>query len=213
VLLVRGIDCRDQFLRPLEKAVKESGVKEVRFASYLPRHGEVGIDKIAAQIAEAALKLKEETESDKIDIVGFSMGALASRYFIQRLGGKDYVRKFVSISGPHNGTYAGYLRFFHRGVRDMWPTSDLIRDLNTDEDPWGDVHVYSFYTPFDWIVVPASTAILRNSVEVKSFRVALHHQMVKDPHVLSEVIKVLRKPHKAKGSLADNDIAKIVGSS
>ena len=43
--------------------------------------------------------------------------------------------------------------------------SDLIRDLNSDEDPWGDVLVYSFYTPYDWIVVPASTAILRNSVD------------------------------------------------
>src|SRR5688572_1494638 len=85
VLLVRGIDCRDQFLRHLEKAVRAGGVREVRYASFTPHFGQVGIDEIAAQIAEAALKLKQDTKADKIDIVGFSMGALASRYFIQRL--------------------------------------------------------------------------------------------------------------------------------
>lgn len=196
VLLVRGIDCRDQFLRHLEKAVKAGGIHEVRYASYSPHFGQAGVDEIAAQIAEAALKLKEETGAEKIDVVAFSMGALASRYFIQRLSGKNFVRRFISLSGPHNGTYAAYLRsFIHKGVRDMLPGSEIINDLNSDDDPWGNVQVYSFYSPYDLIVFPATTAILKNSKDVKSFQVALHHQMVKDPVVLSEVVKVLKKPH------------------
>lgn len=215
VLLVRGIDSTDNILRPLEKALLESGVNHVKSASYTPRFGQVGIDEIAVQIAEAALKLKQDTKSDQVDVVGFSMGALASRYFIQRLAGKKYVRKFISISGPQNGTYAGYVRAFQKGVRDMLPGSELIEDLNRDIDPWGDVEVYSFYTPYDLIVFPAKSAVLKKSAEVKQFEVTLHHQMVKDPAVLSEVVRVLKQHRKLERptAIAEHEVLKGVNPS
>ena len=201
VLLVRGIDSSDRFLQHLEKAIKDDGFKNVSYASFGPRFGWSGLREIGAEIAEAARKLKAETKAEKIDVVAFSMGALASRYFIQRLKGKEFVRKFISISGPQNGTYMGYFRVFQQGIRDMLPGSDLINDLQSDLDRFGDVQVFSYYTPYDIIIVPSDSSILKESAEVKSFQVALHHQMVKDPVVLKEVVRDLKKPHAAKSSM------------
>lgn len=201
VLLVRGIDSSDRFLQHLEKALKDDGFKDVRYASFGPRFGWSGLRPIGAEIADAARKLKAETNAKKIDVVAFSMGALASRFFIQRLKGKEYVRKFINISGPQNGTYMGYFRFWQQGIRDMLPGSDLINDLKCDKDPFGDVQVYSYYTPYDIIIVPSTSSILKESVEIKSFDVALHHQMVKDPLVLKEILVDLKKPYLAKSAI------------
>lgn len=191
VLIVRGIDCSDRYMQYIESAIKDSGVRHVSYASFTPRFGGASLDKIAAQIEEAATQLQTQTGSDKIDVVAYSMGALASRYYIQRLKGHEDVRKFVSISGPHNGTFMAYFRYFQEGVRDMVPGSALLNDLNSDVDPFPNTEVYSFYTPYDFIVPPASS-ILKGS-EVKSFQVALHQQMVRDPEVIKAVVSVLQK--------------------
>jgi len=202
VLLVRGIDSSDRFLKHLEKAIRDGGFEDVRYASYGPRFGWASLRQIGSEINEAARKLKNDTGAEKIDVVAYSMGALASRYFIQRLKGKEIVRKFISISGPHEGTYMGYFRAFQQGVRDMLPGSSFLDDLNSDRDPFGDIQVFSYYTPYDVIIVPASSSILKGSAEVRKFDVAMHHQMVKDPHVLKAVVQDLKKPHVAPSMIA-----------
>jgi triacylglycerol lipase len=194
VLLVRGLASRNNSLRPLKKSLREHGIREIEFGSYEPYLGEKSVKHAAEQIAEAVKQLLVKYKAKQVDIVGFSMGALSARYYIQRLGGKEVVRKFISISGPHKGTYTAYLPQFLTGIIDMRPNSELINDLGQDADPWGKVLVYSFYTPYDLIVIPASSGILPGSVEVKSYQVALHHLMLKDTEVMHDVARVLMEP-------------------
>jgi triacylglycerol lipase len=114
-----------------------------------------------------------------------------SRYWIQRLGGRARVRRFVSISGPHAGTANAYALPF-AGVRDMRPGSALLTDLARDADPWGEVEVHCFWTPFDLMVVPARSAILPGARTVQRFPVAMHRWMLTDARVISAVRDVLR---------------------
>ena len=64
------------------------------------------------QVDDAAKRIMKATKAPRLDIVGFSMGALASRHYIQRGAGKQRVRRFVSISGPHAGTLTAYTTAF-----------------------------------------------------------------------------------------------------
>ncbi len=195
VLLIRGLDHRDVALRPLQEKLQNEGFANVRVAAFTPRHGTESIELVAKQAEEVAQQLMKDTGSKQIDVIGFSMGALAARYVIQRLGGKTFVRKFISISGPQLGTWSAYVRMFHVAVREMAPNSNFLKDLERDKDPFGKVELYSFYTPYDIIVFPAKNSILPNST-VKSFHVTLHHQMLKDPEVLDAVVHALREgPH------------------
>ena len=66
-----------------------------------------------------------------LDLVGFSMGGIVSRYYIQRLGGIERVQRYVNISAPNNGTWTAYL-LSRLGCVQMRPESEFLRDLNRD---------------------------------------------------------------------------------
>ena len=48
-------------------------------------------------------EILNDTGSEKIDLVGHSMGGLSSRYYIKFLDGLDKVDGYVSIGSPHHG--------------------------------------------------------------------------------------------------------------
>ena len=191
VLLVHGIFSEEYILQPLQEILRKHGVVRQAVVPHECYFGQCGLKNVAELIQQAAVNLQKKHQVSQINIVAFSMGALATRYMIQRLGGKEFVHKFVSISGPHDGTYVAYFPQFLTGMGDMRPGSDLIEDLKKDLDPFGKVQVYSIYTPYDLIVIPNTSAILPGSVEIRSFPVALHHQMLKHEDVLSAVVHML----------------------
>ena len=195
VLLVRGMLTGNSILDPVKRRLEAKGFI-VDYALYQCRVGETSLIGAAKEIEISAKKLMEETKSDQVDVIGFSLGAIAARYFIQRLDGKKMVRKFISIAGPHHGTYLAYVAPFLVGIREMMPGSAFINDLNADMHPWGPVEVYSLYTPYDAIVIPAHHSILPHSHHVKKFQVTFHHQMIKDKEVLDYVADVLKQPYR-----------------
>ena len=120
MLLVHGINDDARSLAPLADGLTRAGFQDVQRVELKPNDGAAPICVLAEQVAEAARSLHARTGSARIDVVAFSMGALVSRYYLQRLEGRDHVRRFVSISGPHAGTLMGWLRA-NPGARDMRP--------------------------------------------------------------------------------------------
>lgn len=59
--------------------------------------------RFAAQLAQTVDDVRRTTGSSKVDIVAFSMGALAGRLYLTQ-GGTSYVQSFVSISGANHGS-------------------------------------------------------------------------------------------------------------
>ncbi|WNG56993.1 alpha/beta fold hydrolase [Archangium gephyra] len=189
VLLVHGIDDDARTLAPLADALARAGFQDVRIIELKPNNGDAPISVMAEQVAGAAASLRALTGHARIDVVGFSMGALVSRYYLQRLEGRNHVRRFVSISGPHAGTLTGWLRA-NPGARDMRPNSELLRGLATDEAPFGDVQVFSLWTPLDLMIIPARSSQLTGARE-RTFPVMLHPLMLRDGRVLRSVEEAL----------------------
>ncbi len=198
MLLVHGIFIDETIFEPLQASLLQHGFVRQAAVPHQCYFGQCSLKELAVEIHKSALELQKKYQVSQINVVAFSMGALAVRYMIQRLGGKEFVHKFVSISGPHEGTYIAYPFPFLAGMSDMQPGSDLIEDLRKDLDPFGKIQVYSFYTPYDAIIFPSSSAIIKGSVQIKSFEVALHHQMLKHQDVLSEVVHALDEPPQDK---------------
>jgi triacylglycerol lipase len=189
-LLVHGIWNTGENFARMCAALEAAGIAPTRAIDLAPNDGRASIATLAEQVDAAAQRLAGEAGPSRIDVVGFSMGALVSRYWIQRLGGRARVRRFVSISGPHAGTASAYALPF-AGVREMRPGSSLLADLARDADPWGDVEVHCIWTPYDLMVFPARSAILPRARTVKRFPVAMHRWMVTDARVISAVRDVL----------------------
>ncbi|WNG24629.1 alpha/beta fold hydrolase [Cystobacter fuscus] len=189
VLLVHGIDDDARSLAPLADGLTRAGFQDVHRVELKPNNGAAPISVLAEQVAEAANRLRARTGHARIDVVAFSMGALVSRYYLQRLKGRNHVRRFVSISGPHAGTLMGWLRA-NPGARDMRPGSELLRGLAADESPFGDVQVFTLWTPLDLMILPARSSQLAGARE-RTIPVVLHPLMLRDERVLRSVREAL----------------------
>jgi len=61
-------------------------------------------------VREAALLLQQHIEamapgSAPVDVLGFSMGGVIARTWIQQLGGQRRTRRFISLGSPQQGTW------------------------------------------------------------------------------------------------------------
>jgi triacylglycerol lipase len=185
VLLVHGIwDAGERFDR-MRSALEEAGLADVRTIDLSPNDGSGLIEELASQVESAARDLEAP-----FDVVGFSMGALVTRYWVQKLGGKERARRFVSISGPHAGTMTAFA-MAKAGVRQMRPKSALLSELDADPDPWGRCEVHTLWTPYDLMIVPARSSRLSRAAYDHCLPVPLHRWMITHPRAIKTVISIL----------------------
>jgi triacylglycerol esterase/lipase EstA (alpha/beta hydrolase family) len=196
VLLVHGIDDDASAFDVMRARLEREGWAHVHAISLVPNDGSEGVPVLARQVAREAEALRARTGAQRVDVVGFSMGALVTRYWLQMHDGRRRVRRFISISGPHAGSQLAWLRR-GKGLRQMRPQSRLLRYLESDRRPWGEVEVHSFWTPWDLTIFPASSSRLRGASE-RTFPVLLHPWMISDGRVLDAVVEVLGSPAVAR---------------
>ncbi len=187
VLLVHGIWDTGAKLGPIARALSAAGAPATDAITLSRTDGSAPLLELGREVAAAA-----EALGPRVDLVGFSMGALVCRAYVQRLGGRERVRRFVSIAGPHAGTiWARSAGPRARGVRDMRPGSPLLRDLAGDADPWGEVEVHTLWTPFDLMIVPPRSSRLPRAKSETTLPIALHRWLVTDPRAIAHVVHVL----------------------
>ncbi len=156
----------------------------------IPNNGDLRLDKLAVQVADYVAKSFHPEQP--LDVIGFSMGGMVSRYYIQRLGGIERVQRFISIAAPNKGTLTGYLS--HRlGCMQMRPDSEFIRDLNRDCAMLGRLNFTVMWTPFDLMIVPANSSQMPVGKEV-TLPVRLHSWMLADERCLKAVVAALSEP-------------------
>lgn len=159
-----------------------------------PNDGSLGLDSLAKQLAEYISETFDPQQA--IDIVGYSMGGIVSRYYVQRLGGINRVQRFITISSPHKGTLTAYSLPLP-GYLDMRPDSGLLRDLNQDLTVLKRINFTSMWTPFDMMILPSHSSQMPVGKEVK-INVMLHRQMVTDSQSINALLEELKAPIKNK---------------
>jgi triacylglycerol esterase/lipase EstA (alpha/beta hydrolase family) len=189
VLCVHGIWDTAAVFSSMKDALLQRGWGNVHAIDLSPNDGSAEISDLAEQVGAAAEALGR---GGPLDLIGFSMGALVSRYWLQKLGGREKVRRFISISGPHRGTLTAMLSS-KPGAVQMRPNSPLLEGLFADPDPWGRCEVHAFWTPFDLIILPAGSSALPSARERK-FNVPLHPMMLNSREVIGAVADVLGAP-------------------
>jgi triacylglycerol lipase len=152
-----------------------------------PNSGDAKLELLAQQVADLVDRIFPPDQP--IDLLGFSMGGLVSRYYIQRLGGIDRVQRFISVSAPHNGTVAAYFTT-RAGCVQMRPNHQFIQDLNSDVGRLQQLDITSIWTPFDLMILPASSSQLGFGTDI-SLPVLNHANMVFDRRTLDEIVKAL----------------------
>jgi len=182
VVLVHGIMETGSNFRMLRQRLQKRGF-ECLVPRLRPCDGRGGLEKLAAGLKS---DIEEHFGTDKpFSVVGFSMGGIVSRYYLQELGGAQRCRSLITISSPHNGSHTAWL-YPTKGAVQMRPGSGFLGDLARSEDRLGKMPVLSYRTPLDLMVVPATSSHWERAQNL-SFPVALHPLMLNSPRVLDDI--------------------------
>ncbi|MCX5746905.1 MAG: alpha/beta fold hydrolase [Proteobacteria bacterium] len=194
VLLIHGFLGTRGSMFLLERRLVEDGFVVVSF-----NIGTLNVRDIrrsAFMIHRKIERILAQTPSQKIDILGHSMGGLIGLYYVKKLGGHARVRKLVMMGTPLRGTWVALAGVMTLG---LWSTSSwqlLPRSRFLDELAQGpmdpSVEVHTIAAARDW-VVPLPTTRLSGA---NATTVPLgHSSLVVAEEVYRRIVHTLRPPH------------------
>lgn len=195
VLMIHGINDTGAVFDKMALYLRQRGWSTYTL-NLVPNNGAVGLDELAKQVANYVATTFEPEQP--LDLVGFSMGGIVSRYYLQRLGGISRVQRCITISSPHNGTVIAYGSQLP-GCVQMRPNSPFLSDLNADVQMLKQLNFTSIWTRYDLMIVPPKSSQMPLGREV-ILPVALHPWMLTDIKTLAVVADTLAEPINAYSS-------------
>ncbi len=183
IVLVHGLFDTSRKMRHFEKYLRNAGWMTYSI-NLLPNSGKLGIDELAQQLD---IFIKEKIQpNQKFDLIGFSMGGLVSRYYIQQLGGISRIEHYITISTPHHGTGTAYFLNNSAG-KQMRMNSEFMDCLNKEIEQLKLLKFTSIWTPFDLMIIPASSShvSIGNEYKIKCFT----HWLMLNNHTCMQILK------------------------
>ena len=149
-------------------------------------------------LRQLALRLDQHIQQrfgadTSVDLLGFSMGGVIGRIWLQELGGAQRTRRFYSVGSPQQGTLAAQLipRQLLAGAADMKVGSRLLRQLNCQPDALTQVECCSFFCRWDLMVCPGWKAVLPLGRHVE-IPVWTHKQLISHPAAIQRLRRSLQ---------------------
>jgi triacylglycerol lipase len=195
IVLVHGMWDTEAVFEKLKPFLQSRGFEVYSF-DMIPSNGDVPLEVLAEQTANYIDR--HFGNQQPIDLFGFSMGGIVSRYYLQRLNGLDRVQRLVTVSSPHNGTTMAEFSFVPGG-RQMRVGSLFLQDLNRDIDRLAQVQFTSIWTPLDAIIVPAASSQV-SVADNQKVMVPWHKLMVYDQRSLNAIAQAFEKPMQTKST-------------
>lgn len=190
VLLVHGFYRKQASFKKMSTYLTHLGWSVHSF-DLTPNSATAGLEPLAVQIADYIDRHFEPNQL--VDLIGFSMGGLVTRYYIQRLEGIKRVQRYINISAPNHGTLMAYSLPI-AGVVQMRPGSSFLADLNGDvSETLAKLNLTVMWTPLDQMIVPPASSVMPVGKHLK-LPVLFHAQMLRDSRVLAAVAEALTEP-------------------
>jgi triacylglycerol lipase len=189
VVLVHGFrDSSNGGLKILKDSLTNAGYSCI-LPDLHPNDGSHGLEPLAEQLKKT---IEEQSHPNKkLVVVGSSMGALISRYFLQFLEGHQKTVAFFSVCGPHHGTI---LAFFKRnkGVRQMRPFSRFLQSLKKTRRTIEKIPTVSYWKSYDKMIIPWNSCWLGIGEKVK-IKSPLHRTVVREVALHKDILSRLEK--------------------
>jgi triacylglycerol lipase len=161
VLLVHGFAHNRSGWMFLERHLRQSGFTSIASMNYSPLCRDIG--RVALELAHRVDALRATTGARRVHLIGHSLGGVVIRYYVQLLGGDEFVHTAVTIASPHEGTLAGQAAHLLPAplLEQLRPDSWVIRALDHSSRPSG-VRWVAYHSDLDVLVQPAGSAMLRH---------------------------------------------------
>jgi len=189
IIMVHGIWDKGRVYRRMAQALTEQG-HSCHYPDLEPANGAHGL----ADLAEKLHRYIDQTigTDTQFALIGFSMGTVISRYYLQCLGGAARVSHFFSISGPLRGTLTAHF-WPGKASRDMRFRSQLLQTLNADTSSLEHTTIHSYRTPFDLLIIPARSSHWEIAEDNHIVPALFHHRMLTHPRVHQHIADTLKQ--------------------
>jgi triacylglycerol lipase len=194
LVLLHGLWDTPQVFDRLTAALQECCPLLDVVAPHLPhRLGATPIRDLSARLA-VLLESRFGVERP-LDLLGFSMGGLIGRTWLQEQGGHRRTRRFLCLGSPQQGTLAAQLvpRPLLPGIADMKIGSRLLRELRRDTATLTGVECHSLYCRSDLTVCPGWRAVLPIGRQ-EALPVFSHRDLILHPRAIERLVEVLLQP-------------------
>ena len=187
ILLIHGLWNTSSIFSSIASKLDDIGIEY--FAPTLKHsYGMTSILDLTNRLNE--LILEKYGLEKKVDILGFSMGGIIGRYWIQKFNGYKRTRRFISIGSPHKGTLIAQLvpKYPFKGISEMKINSKFLRELEKNDFFLDDIECISFFTYWDLMVFPSWLTNL-NFGEKISLKVYKHRNLVRNSFSVEKIIE------------------------
>lgn len=188
-ILVHGIYDTNRKFRVMQTVLEGHNFQCI-VPSLTPNNGSQGLDFLAQQLKEI-IDTERDGDTTKFCLVGFSMGGLVSRYYLQELEGYRKISQFFSIATPHHGSLMAYFGI-NKGVKQMRCGSEFLKRLEQTSDCLREMPCYSYWTPFDLMILPATSSVWNNAENIK-VNCLCHPLMVRNLNIIADIIEKVKE--------------------
>ncbi|OLL94131.1 putative secreted lipase [Pseudonocardia sp. Ae356_Ps1] len=158
ILLIHGIMDNRSVFTVFAHALRRRGFGTVHAINYSLLTGD--LRSAAHELRGHVERLREATGSDKVHIVGHSLGGVVARYYVQRMGGDDVVDTLVTLDSPHSGSNLARLAPTAL-CRQLRPGSEVLAELDAPA-PGCRTRFLVVWSRMDEVVVPQRNARLQH---------------------------------------------------
>lgn len=155
LVMVHGIFDDGRIFNAMRRHLEPRGIRCLA-PSLRPSGAALGLEDLAEKLRSFI-----DTElgpNQPLTLLGFSMGAVVGRYYLQNLEGHARTRQFLSISAPYRGSLWARLAWWH-GARQLRPDSGFLQDLAAGEACLQGLALHSFWTPLDLMILPPRSSL------------------------------------------------------
>ncbi len=144
--------------------------------------GVIPMEQSAPQLKQFVNKVLRRTDSRRVDLIGHSEGTVMPRYYLERLGGRRHVRRFIALTPLWRGTQllgvdavrdVGSAFGLSRPAIDLVASicgscpqfirgSDYLTDLNRDGEAIRGIKHTNIVTRYDELVIPHTSGLMRD---------------------------------------------------
>lgn len=165
VLLVPGTSIVGSYFDLMAERLEKDGFTPVVFEppDLLTESLAIGAERIGEEIDRVLAERGEK----KLHVVAECNGGVATRYYLQVLGGSNRVDQVVTFVSAHHGTWlspVGWISGF-QSLSDITPGSAFLEQLNTAPFPPG-LQLTSIYSCNDELMLPYDTSVVLGATNV-----------------------------------------------
>ena len=187
IILIHGLWTSSSIFSSITSQLDEIGVEY--FAPTLNHsYGMTSIIDLTNTLNE--LILEKYGLEKEIDILGFSMGGIIGRHWLQKFHGYKRTRRLISVGSPHKGTLTAQFvpKYPFKGISEMKINSKFLRELAKNDFVLAEIDCISFFTYWDLMVIPSCWTNL-NLGEKISVKVYKHRNLVRNKFSVKKIIE------------------------